>query len=203
MSKSTTITKAVEALTADTERRLAIRPTYWRGSGEGLVLHGGNLYRVAPGLDPSIEGPAYCLGAAEIACRWDVLPLVEVRVEPTIEAETPRPRARAKKPAGDRRERRGRPSAEELRAELPEGERDSWLGVAEAAKAAGIGKDKVRRAVAAGELAVRLVRGVSFVELRAVRELKKVVAPGPVTPAADTDVLADLLPVDGSVESFS
>jgi len=190
MPASITITAAVEALLADVERRFCTRPAHWRGSGEGLVLHGGNLYRLAPGLDP-LDGPPYVLGSAELVGRWHVLPVAEVRLEPFAEDELPRPRARAKKPAGDRRERRGRPSAEELRAELPESERDSWLGVAEAAKAVGIGKDKVRRAVAAGELAVRLVRGVSFVELRAVRELGKPAAPAITAEASIPDQLEE------------
>lgn len=171
--KTTTIEKAIAALVEDRDRLLAARPAHWAGSGEGLILHAGNLYRVAPGLDPLIDGPAYHLGAAELVGRWIVSTRDELRAEPAAPPaaeKVARPK-RPKKPALERRDRRGRPSAAELRAELPEGERDAWLGVSEAAKAAGVGKDRIRRAIAAGELAVRLVRGVVFVDAKAVGEL--------------------------------
>lgn len=219
-NKPTTIERAVATLVEDRDRRLCARPIHWRGSAEALLLHAGNLYRVAPGLRP-LDGPAHSIDATMIVAKWETLSVVDVlrEAEPAPaeerkprEPREPRKPREATVPRSDRRDRRGRPSAAELRAELPIEERDAWIGVAEAAELAGVSRDRIRRAISAGALAVRTVRNVTFVEAAVVRGLvvstsDRELAPA-ATPAAPVEAPATTpveaaADVDPFAESFS
>lgn len=63
-----------------------------------------------------------------------------------------------------RQSRRGRPSAAEIRATLPEAERDQWCGVIDLAREHGVHKDVVRRAVNGGRLVTRQHEGVTLID---------------------------------------
>lgn len=168
--KVTTIEKAALALVRDRDRLLVMRPEAWRGNGAAVTLHLGRFYRVAPLEEPE-DAPPFEFDSLALVSRWEVLPLALLREEATTgKPATGRRVRRASSPrkvaAGPRRLKRGRPSADELRAELPEAERGEWFGVAEAAKYSGASRDRIRRAMATGTLAFRTVRGVALVERR-------------------------------------
>lgn len=204
------IDRAVGDLVEDRDRRLCARPIGWRGSGEALLLHAGNFYRVAPGREP-LDHPAHAIDAAMIVSKWETLEVADVlrETEPSsVEERRPRKARKTTVPRSDRRDRRGRPSAAELRSELPVEERDAWIGVTEAADLAGVSRDKIRRAIATGALAVRTVRNVTFVEAAVVRGL--VVSPSDLetaraapVPASEPAPAETAIDVDPFAESFS
>lgn len=200
----TTIDRAIGALIEDRDRKICARPIFWRGSGEALTLHAGNLYRIAPGLEP-LDGPPVHLDAAAIVAKWETLEIAAVVAEPSAPAKVRRPpRAR---PAGEKRQRRGkrgRPSADDLRGELPEGERDAWVGVSEAAALAGASRDRIRRALVTGQLEGRSVRGVMLVSAAGARAFATAPAATPAPAPAETSAAADDQPAPAdSAEVYS
>lgn len=164
------ISSAIGALIEDRDRRLTARPLHWSGSGESLLLHGGNLYRLAPGLEP-LSGPAYPIDASMIVSTWEVLPAATVIAEsdPNAKREPVRRKRPQKAPAT--RGKVGRRTAAEVRLELPEEEREAWQGVAEVAALFGVGRDRVRRAISGGALPVRFVASVCLVDVERARRL--------------------------------
>ena len=133
---------------------LVIRPRAWAGSGRALAAHGGALY-----LHPVGSSPAPALSIVELVDRWQVLSVDQLLRERSGEQAPPKPRRSRRKPDGEKG-KRGRPSAESVAAAFP-----GWCGIATAAAELGVGRDRIRRAVAEGLLTVRRENGAALVQL--------------------------------------
>lgn len=171
--KKVSLPVAIKAVLKDSS--LAIRPAYWNGTGEALIHHAGNFYRMPMGE----VGAPYSLSASDAVNRWEIVSqgvVTEEALNPSPMPESPdagkkrrgrKPRdpnapAKAKNPGG----RRGRPAASEVAAAHP-----GWAGITDAAAECGLNAQKVRKAISDGRLATIKDRSCVLVEVAKLREI--------------------------------